>query len=82
VAQTLAALLGKDIAPLLPGEYRANDTRSCTADITKAKHLLHWSPILPLKKGLQELIAWSREQPAEDHFTTAAEALRSRGLQR
>ena len=44
---------------------RQGDVKDSQADITKAKTLLGYTPLVPLEEGLQRTLAWCRtEQPA------------------
>jgi dTDP-L-rhamnose 4-epimerase len=80
IAQQLAAQLGKEIEPELPGTYRAGDIRHCFADVTLARELLGFEPEVGLEDGLAELAAWLETQPATDRFDEAAAELAERGL--
>lgn len=40
------------------GERRAGDTAGAFADTRRAQTLLHWSPKLTLKQGIQDALAW------------------------
>ena len=82
VADALAQVLGKDIAPDLPGIHRAGDTRHCFADITLARELLGFEPEADREEALAELAQWLETQPATDRFDRAAEELAERGLTR
>jgi len=82
VADALAQVLGKDIAPEIPGIYRAGDIRHCFADITLARELLGFEPEADRDLALAELAQWLETQPATDRFDRAAEELAERGLTR
>lgn len=62
VARMLARVLNKDIEPELTGRYRAGDVRHCTADISRAKERIGYEPRVALEDGMQELLAWLRQQ--------------------
>ena len=81
MARMLAQILGVSIEPKISGEFRKNDVRHCFADISLAKSLLGWSPKVSLKEGLRELVAWSENVKAEDHFEEAEKLLKERNLQ-
>lgn len=49
-------------------EYRVGDTRNDFADISKIQRDFGFKPAWDLKKGLEELVDWSIEESAEDHF--------------
>lgn len=80
IALLLAKLLHKSIAPKITGEFRKNDIKICTADITKAKELLAWNPKIDLETGFAELIAWSETEESVDLFEQAEEELRKKKL--
>jgi dTDP-L-rhamnose 4-epimerase len=82
LAQALARVLGKDIAPELPGTYRAGDIRHCFADVTLARELLGFEARADRDAALAELAQWLETQPATDHFDRAAAELAERGLSR
>ena len=80
VADALAQVLGKEIAPEIPGIYRAGDIRHCFADITLARELLGFDPEADRDEALADLAQWLETQPATDRFDRAAEELAERGL--
>lgn len=71
VALEVARAYGSDIQPLITGDARKNDIRHCIADTTLARTLLGWEPQTSFEDGLRELIAWSHDERAEDHFDDA-----------
>jgi dTDP-L-rhamnose 4-epimerase len=80
VAEALAQVLGKDIAPEIPGIYRAGDIRHCFADVALARELLGFEPEADRDEALTELAKWLETQPATDRFDRAAAELAERGL--
>ncbi|MCR4965136.1 MAG: SDR family oxidoreductase [Bacteroidales bacterium] len=56
----LTKALGKDIEPIF-GPNRPGDIRHSNADISKAKQLLGYDPQYDFARGLNEAIAWYRE---------------------
>ena len=80
IAQTLARLLDKEIAPTIVGKYRKGDVRHCFADIGHIHQGLGWEPKVDLERGMRELTDWSDGVPALDHVEKATEELRARGL--
>ena len=80
-ARTLAHLLGRDdIEPDITQQFRKGDIRHCTADITKARQLLGYSPKVGWEDGLAELVQWARSAHWEDRFDEAQAELRQKGL--
>jgi dTDP-L-rhamnose 4-epimerase len=82
IADALAAVLGKEIAPEIPGTYRAGDIRHCFADVTLARELLGFEAQADRNQALAELARWLETQPATDRFDRAAAELAERGLTR
>jgi dTDP-L-rhamnose 4-epimerase len=80
VASTLAGALGTDISPEITGKFRAGDIRHCIADISAARKYLGYEPKVKFSEGIRELVAWLREQPAEDRAAEATQKLTLYGL--
>ncbi|MBN2327489.1 MAG: SDR family NAD(P)-dependent oxidoreductase [Candidatus Omnitrophica bacterium] len=80
IALLLAEIYGVNIQPEITGQYRKNDTRHCTADISRIRAVLSFQPSVSLRQGLQEVVDWSRGVKAEDHFEKAARELSEKGL--
>jgi dTDP-L-rhamnose 4-epimerase len=68
------------ITPLISGTYRVGDIRHCFSDISMARHVLGYEPVVRLEDGLRELSEWLAGQQAVDLFETARGELESRGL--
>ena len=61
LCRTLAELIGVDVEP----EYidpRAGDVRDSQADITRAREVLGYEPIVSFKDGLRRTVDWYRAQ--------------------
>jgi dTDP-L-rhamnose 4-epimerase len=82
IAKMLADGLGKKIPGQVVGKFREGDIRHCVADISKAKELLGYQPVVPLQKGIPELLAWVRQQRASDRTVKATQELEQRNLVR
>jgi dTDP-L-rhamnose 4-epimerase len=80
LGQRIARVLGKDIEPEITGKYRAGDIRHCFADITKARQILRFRPLVGLEEGLQDLAAWLEGQIACDRVSESRNELAARGL--
>ena len=80
IANALARVMGKNIAPELTAKYRVGDIRHCFADLTKARLLLGYEPQVKFEEGLGELANWLENQIAVDIVSVANEELASRGL--
>ncbi len=82
VAQHMARVLGKDIAPEITGQVRVGDIRHCTADISLARKVLGYEPKVDFDRGLAELARWLRDQSATDRVDSMRQELMARGLAR
>lgn len=80
MAKLLSDGLGKNIPGEITGQYREGDIRHCVADISKAKRLLGYTPKVALQDGLRELLAWVRQQSAQDLVPQMQEELAARNL--
>jgi UDP-glucose 4-epimerase len=63
---TLTQMLGEIMGVSIPPTYapaRLGDIRHSAADISKARTLLNYRPVVDGRTGLQATIAWMREQP-------------------
>jgi dTDP-L-rhamnose 4-epimerase len=80
VAEKMAQVLGRPIAPVIAGKYRTGDVRHCFADISKARELLGYEPQIHLEDGLTELADWLGGQIAIDRVDQATRELETRGL--
>lgn len=80
LARLLAESLGVSIEPTVLNRLRTGDVRHCYADITRIRQQLGWEPQTSLEKGLEELLAWAREQRPVDHVEQAIRELSERGL--
>jgi dTDP-L-rhamnose 4-epimerase len=82
----VARLLGQELGfrgePEVTGRFRAGDIRHCVADVSRIRKDLGYRPEVPLEAGLRELLAWLREQRAEDKVDQARRELEQRGLTR
>lgn len=56
---TLRDIIGSDLTPSY-GEPRAGDVRDSQADITRARTLLGYEPIVSFQEGLRRTVAWYR----------------------
>lgn len=82
VAELLAERLGLDIEPEITHRFRAGDIRHCYADISRATKELGYEPKVVLEDGIDEVIAFVRDQQPEDHVDQATDELLRRGLAR
>lgn len=64
VAETVASLIGREIEVVTDSNRlrpEKSEVERLWCDNTRARHLLGWSPDVPLKEGLSRTIAWFRE---------------------
>jgi nucleoside-diphosphate-sugar epimerase len=61
--QTLRDLVGSRIEPTY-GPTRSGDVRDSQADITRARTLLGYNPIVPFEDGLKQTLEWYRSEAA------------------
>jgi dTDP-L-rhamnose 4-epimerase len=82
VARLLARILGSTIEPEITQTGRTFDIRHNTADITRARQTLGFSPRVSLEQGFTELVEWAKTTPdvAVDFFDRAVQELRDKGL--
>jgi len=81
IAKTLSDVTGINIEPEITGRSRKNDIRHCFADIAKAKEILGWEPTISFEQGIKELVEWSANEKAEDHFKEAEAILQAKNVQ-
>ena len=58
--EVLKGLTGADVSPVY-AEPRAGDVRDSQADISKARRLLGYQPLVALDQGLEQTVAWFRK---------------------
>ena len=58
---TLRSLTGRDVNPSY-GPSRAGDVRDSQADISRARQLLGYEPIVSFEEGLRRTVDWYRTQ--------------------
>jgi nucleoside-diphosphate-sugar epimerase len=57
--EEMRRLIGADVTPRY-AEARAGDVRDSQADISKARRLLGYEPLITFEEGLQKTVAWYR----------------------
>lgn len=80
IAERMARVLGRDIAPHITHQHRVGDIRHCTADISLARRVLGYAPQIDFDDGLHELAGWLATQHAVDRVDTMRSELVARGL--
>src|SRR6266487_4840402 len=69
--RVMSSLVGATVSPIYKDE-RAGDVKDSQADITKARRLLGYTPVVGLEEGLRRTLDWCRTE----HATTAVSAAR------
>jgi dTDP-L-rhamnose 4-epimerase len=80
VARKLAEALHTKISPQILDTFRQGDIRHCVADIGKISRALGFRPRVSFTEGMERLVAWTRDQAADDRVSEANGRLRERGL--
>jgi dTDP-L-rhamnose 4-epimerase len=78
--KTIRCLGSSSLEPDITGKYRVGDIRHCFADISLAKAILGWAPLISLEQGLDDLAAWLEGQKTPDRAVEARAELAVRGL--
>ncbi len=74
VVQTLAKCYGRQVQPLLRGEYRPGEVRHLFSDSSELR-ATGWSPTTSLAEGLQAYVDWIRTQGDIKEYFSEAEKL-------
>jgi nucleoside-diphosphate-sugar epimerase len=69
--KAMTRIVGADITPIY-GDPRAGDVRDSQADITKARAILGYAPIVSLEEGLRKTIDWARAEASRAGKSTPA----------
>jgi dTDP-L-rhamnose 4-epimerase len=80
VAERMAGVLGRNIGPHLTYQYRVGDIRHCTSDISLARRVLGYEPMVDFDRGLAELAGWLAPQRPVDRVDVMRAELSQRGL--
>jgi dTDP-L-rhamnose 4-epimerase len=80
VAELLAAHLGVDVPTEIVHQFRAGDIRHCYADVGKIGRVLGYRPSVAFEDGLDDLVAWARDQRPEDGVERARQELAAKSL--
>src|SRR5919199_1647193 len=64
--RVMNGIVGTSIQPIYK-EPRAGDVRDSQADITKAKRLLGYEPIVPIEDGLRRTLEWCRAEATSSY---------------
>lgn len=79
VAEILARQLGRDIEPVVPGEFRPGDIRNMVLDISRLKQI-GFEPKVTLEEGISHLLEWFRTLgKVEDLYSGLEQRMRKTG---
>jgi dTDP-L-rhamnose 4-epimerase len=73
-ARALASAYGRDVQPVLPGEFRPGDFRHLFTDATRLR-ALGWEPRVALDEGLRRYAAWIKTYATVEEYFSEAERL-------
>ncbi len=80
LASTLAAQLGKEIEPSIPGEFRPGEMRALISDISKLQ-AIGYVPRVELSQGIARYLDWIADQgDIGEYFSAAEKRLRARNI--
>ena len=77
LARVVAKAVGRPGAPVEHVEGRPGDVLRLYADMTQARELLGYQPVIGLEDGLARLLAWYREQDVDPRTLLEAEVVRN-----
>jgi dTDP-L-rhamnose 4-epimerase len=82
LAEAIARSMRVRIAPEIVGRFREGDIRHCVAGVSRIARRLGLRARVTLEQGVGDLVAWAREQRADDRVAQARDELDRRGLLR
>ena len=81
-AAAVAQIIGRDLEPQIPGEFRLGDTRHIVSDIGQLQ-TLGWQPNVPLQQTIHDYVAWARSQPTfANYYQEASRIMKKLGTVR
>lgn len=81
-AAAVAGIVGSDLTPRVPGEFRLGDTRHIVSDISQLQ-ALGWQPVVPLQQTIQDYVAWAQSQPSfANYYEEATRIMKKLGTVR
>jgi dTDP-L-rhamnose 4-epimerase len=80
LAEAIARSMRVTLTPELVARFREGDIRHCVADVSRIARLLGFRARMTLERGVEDLVAWAREQQADDRVAQARDELDRRGL--
>jgi len=61
-AQALRSALGRSVELKVSGAFRLGDIRHNFADLSKARELLDFEPLITFERGIQRFVEWVEQQ--------------------
>jgi dTDP-L-rhamnose 4-epimerase len=80
LAEAIARAMRVTLTPELVGRFREGDIRHCVADVSRIHRVLGFRARMALAEGVEDLVAWAREQRADDRVAQARDELERKGL--
>jgi dTDP-L-rhamnose 4-epimerase len=80
LAEAIARALGVAITPEIVARFREGDIRHCVADVSRIHRVLGFTARMALERGVEDLVAWARQQQADDRVAQARAELERKGL--
>jgi dTDP-L-rhamnose 4-epimerase len=80
LAETIARSMRVTLTPEIVGRFREGDIRHCVADVSRIEQRLGFRARTTFDKGVEDLVAWAREQRPDDRVAQARDELDRRGL--
>ncbi|MBA7612340.1 dTDP-L-rhamnose 4-epimerase [subsurface metagenome] len=78
--KVLSKVVGREVIPEIPGEFRFGDVRHIISDISKIREL-GWQPRTSLEQIMSEYFEWATEQPeVRDFYTEASQVMKQMGV--
>jgi len=76
----VSKVMGREVVPEIPGEFRFGDVRHIVSDISKIRKL-GWQPRTSLERIVSEYFEWAKEQPeVSDFYAEASQVMKRMGV--
>ncbi len=81
-ARIMVEASGRDLEPVVPGEFRLGDTRHTVSDISRIESL-GWKPSTPVEENVRQYWEWVEEMaPSADYLEDAERVMAETGVVR
>lgn len=82
LARMMTRASGRDLEPLVPGEFRLGDTRHTVSDLRRVESI-GWQPTIPVETNVREYLEWLEQQdPPTDQLAIADRIMAQAGVVR